>query len=110
MSMNARTFTWLKALTAAFVGGVANAGLAALGITGAQTVGVNVPQLDPKQFLSICVSGGIVGAFLYLKQSPVPPDSTGETAIINRITGSNTTTGTTPTITGINPNPPTSTN
>jgi hypothetical protein len=74
--MRLKTILWAKALLAAFIGGVANAGLSALGISGAQAVGVQIPQLDWKQFVTVCASGGVIGAFLYLKQSPVPPDPT----------------------------------
>jgi hypothetical protein len=77
--MKIKTILWAKALVAAIIGGIANAGLSALGIAGANTAGLTIPQLDAKQFGSICVSGGIIGALLYLKQSPVPPDSTGDT-------------------------------
>ena len=83
--MRTKTKLWIKALVAAVVGGISNAGLAALGITGANVVGMTIPQLDPKQFGSICVSGGLVGALLYLKQSPVPPDAT-DTEFLNKPT------------------------
>jgi branched-subunit amino acid ABC-type transport system permease component len=65
---------WLKGLTAAVVGGFANSFLSALGITGAQIVGIHVQQLDLRQLITTTVVGGAVGLMLYLKQSPVPPD------------------------------------
>jgi hypothetical protein len=71
---------WFKALLAAIIGGAAQSGLAALGITGAQAAGVAIQQLSLKQLGAVCVSGAVIGAMLYLKQSPVPPDSTGDTA------------------------------
>ena len=77
--MRIKTVLWFKALLAAIISGVANAGLGAVGITGANMVGIPIPQLDYRQFASFCISGGIIGALMYLKQSPVPPDSTGDT-------------------------------
>lgn len=80
---------WVKTLIAAVVGGAANAGLAALGISAGSALGETVKPLDLRQLEHICVSGAIVGALLFLKQSPVPPDSQGNTQLIK------------------NPNPPT---
>ena len=73
--MKTTTELWLKGLMAAVVGGSANSFLSALGITGAQIVGINVQQLSLKQLIVTTVVGGAVGLALYLKQSPVPPDS-----------------------------------
>jgi hypothetical protein len=72
--MTEKTVLWLKALVAANVTGACSALLSALGITGAQTVGVQVTQLDPKQLLAIVIAGAVVGGAAYLKQSPVPPE------------------------------------
>jgi hypothetical protein len=74
-----KTEQWLKALLAAVIGGAAQSGLAALGISGAQAAGVAIQQLSLKQLGAVCTSGAVIGAMLYLKQSPVPPDSTGDT-------------------------------
>jgi hypothetical protein len=84
--MRVKTVLWFKALLAAIISGIANAGLGAVGITSANMVGIPIPQLDYKQFVSLCVSGGIIGALMYLKQSPVPPDSTGDTGFIDKPT------------------------
>lgn len=65
---------WLKMLVAAIVTGASNAGLAALGVSGANIVGANIPPLDWKQLGVMCLSGGVVGLLAYLKQAPVPPD------------------------------------
>jgi len=73
--MNAGVSLWLKGLAAAVVGGCANSFLAALGITGAQIVGINVQQLSLRQLVVTTVVGGAVGLALYLKQSPVPPNT-----------------------------------
>jgi hypothetical protein len=72
--MTTKTELWLKGLLAAFVGGVANSFLSAVGIAGAQTFGINVQQLNFKQLVITTVVGGVVGSMLYLKQSPVPPE------------------------------------
>ena len=73
--MNARVKAWAKALLAAFITGAAGSLLSALGISGAQAVGINVMQLNLKQLGIMTLAGGIVGAAAYLKQSPVPPDN-----------------------------------
>lgn len=66
---------WAKALLAAFVTGASSSFLSVLGISGAQMVGVQVQQLNPKQLLISTLFGGLVGAAAYLKQSPVAPDA-----------------------------------
>lgn len=67
-------FIWWRGAAAAAVGGVANSFLSALGITGAQVLGVKIDQLSAKQLLTTTIVGGLVGLALYLKQSPVPPE------------------------------------
>lgn len=66
---------WGKTLVAAFVTGAASSLLSVLGVSGAQVVGISVQQLNLKQLLAMTLSGGLVGAAAYLKQSPVPPDA-----------------------------------
>jgi hypothetical protein len=73
--MSSRFRTWAKALLAASITGASGSLLAALGISGAQAVGVSVMQLNLKQLTVMTLAGGVVGAAAYLKQSPVPPDS-----------------------------------
>ena len=68
------TKIWLRSAAAAVVGGLANSFLSALGITGAQIVGVSVDQLSLKQLIATTVVGGLVGLAMFLKQSPVPPE------------------------------------
>lgn len=70
-----KTEIWLKGAAAAVIGGLANSFLSALGITGAQVLGVKVTQLDFRQLITTTVVGGVIGLALYLKQSPIPPDS-----------------------------------
>lgn len=71
-AMKSGVKAWAKALVAAFITGSASALLSALGISGAQAVGVNVSQINLEQLGIITLAGGIVGAAAYLKQSPVP--------------------------------------
>lgn len=75
---------WIKALIAAIVSGFSNSILAALGIGAANAVGANVEPLHWKQVLDIGLTGAFIGAIMYLKQAPVPPDSTGNTEIIQK--------------------------
>jgi len=71
--MKIKTELWIKGAVAAIVGGFANSFLSALGITGAQIVGIKIEQLSLDQLITTTVVGGLVGLALYLKQSPVPP-------------------------------------
>jgi len=76
---------WVKALIAAIVSGFSNSVLAALGIGAANSVGMNVQPLHWKQILDIGFTGAFIGMVMYLKQSPVPPDS-GNTDFIQKPT------------------------
>jgi hypothetical protein len=69
-----KTKIWLKSAAAAVVGGLANSFLSAVGITGANIVGIRVEQLNARQLVATTIVGGLVGLALFLKQSPVPPD------------------------------------
>ena len=71
--MKILTFKWLRGLVAAVVTGFSTSFLSALGVTGAEALGIKVSQLDPKQLGVITLVGGAVGLAAYLKQSPVPP-------------------------------------
>jgi len=72
--MTQKTHIWLKSLGAAAVTGCASSFLSALGIKGAEVIGVQVSQLDPRQLIVITAMGGLIGVAAYLKQSPVPPE------------------------------------
>lgn len=63
---------WLHGLFSALISGIATSGLSALSIMGASEAGVDVAKLDLKQAGIIALVGGVIGAFLYLKQSPLP--------------------------------------
>jgi hypothetical protein len=71
--MQTKKQVWLRGLVAAVVTGVSSSVLSGLGIAAADSVGVEVANLDVKQLGVIALSGGLVGLFAYLKQSPVPP-------------------------------------
>ena len=72
---------WAKALLAAVITGASSSGLSALGISVADAAGLKIGQLNLQQLGIMMASGGLVGAFAYLKQSPVPPDETETTEI-----------------------------
>lgn len=82
--MKQKTRQWLKALIAAMITGFANSFLSSVGVAGAQMVGVQIENLSPKQLLVTTIMGGLIGMFAYLKQSPVPPDSSGNTEFLTK--------------------------
>ena len=84
MLVNLRTQIWFKSLVAALVTGASSTGLSALGIATANGLGAEVPKLDWKQLGVMMLSGAIVGTLAFLKTSPVPPSSTGNTEIIKK--------------------------
>lgn len=65
---------WLHGLLAAIIGGTASAGLSYLTLNGAHAAGADVPILNFKALGLILVSSGLVSAFAYLKQSPLPEE------------------------------------
>jgi len=70
-----RVEQWFKALVAAGIGGFANSILAALGVTAANGLGDHMPKLTFHQEIAIGAAGAFVSVLMFLKQSPVPPDS-----------------------------------
>jgi hypothetical protein len=66
--------TWLRGVVAAFISGASTSFLSALGVSGAQAVGITMPSLTFGQMGVIALVGGLVGLAAYLKQSPIPPD------------------------------------
>lgn len=63
---------WTRGLIAAIISGGSQAGLTIIGVGGLQSMGVNIPTFTPKQLLLQCGVGGLIAAFTYLKQSPLP--------------------------------------
>ena len=76
---------WLLGVLGGLVGGFSTSILSALGISGAEMVGVNVPQLTPRQFMIVTLFGGLSGAALYLRQSPVPREIEVETTTFVKV-------------------------
>ena len=73
---------WVKAVIAAFVSGAATSFLNALGVTGANMIGIHIEQFTPKQLMATTLVGALIGVALYLKTAPVPPG--GDTAFVNK--------------------------
>ena len=70
--MNPKIRLWLDCAAASFISGVANSFLLAIGITGAQAIGINIQALNPKQLLATTIVGGLVGVARYVQKSPLP--------------------------------------
>ena len=70
--MNPKIKLWLDCVVASFISGVANSFLLAIGITGAQAVGINIQALSPKQLLATTIVGGLIGVARYVQKSPLP--------------------------------------
>jgi hypothetical protein len=67
---------WLHGLLASVIGAFANAVLTLCGVGGSNAVLGTDIKLDLTQLLVQCAMAGLVGAAMYLKQSPLPsPDS-----------------------------------
>jgi len=81
--MKEKAHRWFHNLIAAAITGGANAGLAALGIVGADAIGINVPTLDARQLAAVFRVRAVVGLLAYLKQSPLPPES-GDTQFVSK--------------------------
>lgn len=73
-----RISKWLYGLMSGVIGGGANAAVSSLGVAVAGTVGIKVPLLDLKQIGVIFMSGAVISALFYLKQSPLPPTNGNE--------------------------------
>ena len=65
---------WLRGLASAVITGLTTSFMTALGISGAEAIGIKIEQLQPKQLVMVTLIGGAVGAAAYLKQSPLPLD------------------------------------
>lgn len=64
---------WIHGLGATVIGGSASAGAAWLSTVAAKAAGVTgVQELNAKSLGIILISSGLLNAFLYLKQSPLP--------------------------------------
>lgn len=65
---------WLYGLGSGVVGGVASGGSAWLGLAVGKAAGMEVHTLNWKELGLVCLTSGLMSAFFYLKQSPLPPD------------------------------------
>ena len=72
--MKTTTQKWLHGLAGGVIGGIAASGLNWLTTNAAHAAGVDVPLMNWKAFGICLVTAGLVNAFSYLKQSPLPPD------------------------------------
>lgn len=84
MPISSRVKHWLHGLGAAFIGGGATVIVSQTGLAMAQTVGVHSILMDLKTMGIVFVSSGVVATMNYLKQSPLPPESTGNTETFTR--------------------------
>jgi hypothetical protein len=63
---------WLHGLLAMVIGGAASAGSAWIGLAVGKASGLDVPVLNWKALGLVLLTSGLINAFLYLKQSPLP--------------------------------------
>lgn len=84
MSMKKRIEVWAYTLFAGAIGGGATAVSAWLGMAAAHQIGMDVPALNLKAVGVIFLSGMLPPIFTYLKQSPLPPMSDGQTEFITK--------------------------
>lgn len=63
---------WIKHLWDSAISGGASAALAAFGLAGASSAGIQVTPLDYKQTGAIFLSGMVVEVLRYLKNKPSP--------------------------------------
>ncbi len=87
--MSSRFERWLYGLGSAIISGGASAvvsGLASIGIAPDKFNMANVSGIGHLMELMLAnfVVSGFIGAMFYLKQSPLPPESTGDTATFTR--------------------------
>ena len=73
MSSFKNPMTWFYGLVSGSIGGGATAAVSSLGLAIGQAVGIDVHGLDYKQIGAVFISGAVMSAILYLKQSPLPP-------------------------------------
>ncbi len=70
---NRRRFrVWFSALSATVIHGVAGAGGSFVGLATAKGIGVDVPQLNLKQFGVVLLASGLSSLFAFLRKSPLP--------------------------------------
>ena len=73
---------WFRGLFGGCISAAAGAGSAFLGMTGAHALGVDVPSLNLKSLGVLLLTNGLLSAFLYLKESPLPPYDEDTTIVV----------------------------
>lgn len=63
---------WLWGLISGMIGGGATAALSTVGLLAGNEFDSSIPTLNFKAICIVFVSGALVSAFTYLKQSPLP--------------------------------------
>jgi len=67
---------WLYGLFSGMIGGAATAGSSQLALAVSKGLGIEVDVLHWKQLGMVMLVSGLVSAFAFLKQSPLPPKET----------------------------------
>lgn len=75
---------WLYALGQTVIGGVASSGAAWLGMLVGNQIDKTVEPLNVKELGIVLATSTALHLFFFLKQSPLPPEVTGNTDIINK--------------------------
>ena len=79
MSMKLKWGKWLYALGQTVVGGISSSVIAWLGTVVGGQIDVAVKPLNFKEFGIVLVTSTVFHLFFFLKQSPLPQESTGNT-------------------------------
>lgn len=96
MSMKKRVEVWAYSLVSGAIGGGATALFSWMGMAGAHQIGIDVPVLNFKAMGVIFLSGMLPPILAYLKQSPLPPMSDGQTEFVKKSDAPSTETKTEP--------------
>jgi hypothetical protein len=75
MKIARRYRIWILGMAAGVIHGAASAGFAALSLTTASGIGIDVKPLDLKSIGAVLLSASLFSMFAYLRQSPVPIES-----------------------------------
>lgn len=84
MSTKTRIETWAYGLGKCVIGGAAATGSAWMGLAMAKSVGLEVPTLNFKALGMILITSSLSNLFFYLKQSPLPEMSDGQTEMFTK--------------------------
>lgn len=84
MTMMQKLERWAYGALSGAISGGGTSASTWLGMAGAKALGVDVPSLNFKALGVIFLSGAAVNFFLYLKTTPLPPISNGDTAHLTK--------------------------